>query len=221
MLLINRKNGDYSSQIHLSVPLVRRRHGDLIVISPRNVPVPRQRHHQHHDALQLQLTDSILKYYVANATLYFYIRGADHYPLSDVHMDVYKIVRPATGATEPVLKPIWSKKQPQQYGRGEWIQLDFSETISEWFKLRSDNYGFVINATVNGKKVLITDVVGKVSTFIRTRLILSQTRPQMPNYRNNCCLLFFVSIGDKSRSCCDTRVDVRPISEHQTSRDPK
>lgn len=37
------------------------------------------------------------------------------------------------------------------------MKIDLTETVSEWFKSPRDNHGFVVNATVNGKKVVVTD----------------------------------------------------------------
>lgn len=57
----------------------------------------------------------------------------------------------------PGLYRVFARKIKQPLGRGDFLQVDFSETISEWFKNPRDNYGFVVNATVNGRKVVVTD----------------------------------------------------------------
>lgn len=58
----------------------------------------------------------------------------------------------------PVFHKVAAKQVYPQLSKGEWVPIDFTETVSEWFKSSRSNYGFVVNATVNGKKVAVNDL---------------------------------------------------------------
>lgn len=107
------------------------------------------------DIVHFPFSDSITKFHVANATLNFFIRGASK---DGVLIDIYKVVRLGDHSDPPELERVKSWKEPWPPGRGgKWVQTDFTETVGEWFKNGKENLGFVINATVNGKKLAVTD----------------------------------------------------------------
>lgn len=109
-------------------------------------------------------SDSITKYHVSNATLYVFIKGAERRPLPDVLIEVFKVYKIPDRPDTPGLYRMISKKVTQPFGRGDWVKLDMTITVSEWFKNPSENFGFVINGTANGKKVVLTETkVNKVT----------------------------------------------------------
>lgn len=73
-------------------------------------------------------------------------------------IEIYKVQQIGDHTEPPALVKVASWKESQPNGRGKWVQVDFSETVGEWFKNAKENFGFLINATVNGKKVAVTDV---------------------------------------------------------------
>ncbi|XP_023019071.1 growth/differentiation factor myoglianin [Leptinotarsa decemlineata] len=119
---------------------------------------PRLRH-KGHDILHFSFSNSITKFQVSNATLFLYIRGTERSSVyHDVIVDIYR-VRKITDHFEPAaLTKVYGRKIPQPPGKGDWVKIDFTETVSEWFRNPRDNHGFLVNATVNGKKVLVTDM---------------------------------------------------------------
>ncbi|KAF7268071.1 growth/differentiation factor myoglianin [Rhynchophorus ferrugineus] len=119
---------------------------------------PRLRHSwKGHDIIYFPFSDSVTKFRVANATLHLFLRGGERRGQSDVLIEIYKVHK--LGDHEPpVLIKAQSRKETQSAGRGRWLEIDFTETVGEWFKNSRDNFGFVINATVNGKKIAMTDV---------------------------------------------------------------
>ncbi|XP_050302121.1 growth/differentiation factor 11 isoform X2 [Anthonomus grandis grandis] len=144
---------------------------------------PRLRHSWRvNDILHFPFTESITKFHVANATLNFFIRGVSR-PQNDVIIEIYKVYKIGDHSEPPVMVKLHSWKEPQPGSRGKWIQTDFTETVGEWFKNPKDNYGFVINATVNGKKVAVTDVSAEKSKapFVET----SVTEPKKRKRRNS------------------------------------
>lgn len=119
---------------------------------------PRLRHSwRGHDILHFMFSDSITKYHVSNATLYVYVKGAERRPLPDVLIEVFKVYKIPDHPETPGLYRMISKKVTQPLGRGDWVKLDMTITVSEWFKNPPENFGFVINGTANGKKVVLTD----------------------------------------------------------------
>lgn len=74
-----------------------------------------------------------------------------------VFVEIYK-VEIDDHSEHPVLHRVIAKQIYPQSNRGEWIAVDFTETVSEWFKNSKSNYGFVVNATAHGKKIAITDM---------------------------------------------------------------
>ncbi|CAG9772342.1 unnamed protein product [Ceutorhynchus assimilis] len=154
---------------------------------------PRLRHSwKVNDILHFPFTDGITKFHVANATLNIFIRGAERrterpqdvvieiYKVSRCHVMVYKL---GDHSEPPGLIKVHSWKEPQPIGRGRWVQTDFTETVGEWFKNGRENYGFVINATVNGKKVAVTDVNTEKSKapYVETAV----TEPKRRKRRNS------------------------------------
>lgn len=138
---------------------------------------PRVRHSwRGHDILHFMFSDSITKYHVANATLFVYIKGAEQQRTaaattpSDVLIEVFKVYKAADHPDTPGLHKMVSRKVRQPAGRGDWVKLDLTITVSEWFKSPRDNHGFVVNATSHGKRVVITDTHvdngGKVHFFV-------------------------------------------------------
>ncbi|KAF5284704.1 hypothetical protein FQR65_LT13440 [Abscondita terminalis] len=121
-------------------------------------PYPRLRHSwRGHDILHFHLSDSILKYYVGNATLFVYVKGVDRRPQPSFHLDVFKVFKNLDHPESPGTIKIASKKITQPLGRGDWFKIDITVMVSEWFKSARDNYGFILNGTVNGRKVIVTD----------------------------------------------------------------
>ena len=116
-------------------------------------------------------SDSITKYHVSNATLFVYVKGAERRPLPDVLIEVFKVYKAPDHPDTPGLYRMVSKKVTQPFGRGDWVKLDLTITVSEWFKNPRENYGFVVNGTANGKKVVVTDTSlddgSKVSWCVR------------------------------------------------------
>ncbi|CAH0548561.1 unnamed protein product [Brassicogethes aeneus] len=127
-------------------------------------PYPKLRHNmKQHEILHFTFSDSVTKFHVANATLFVFIKGAERRPLPDVHIEVFKVNKvPDHSEKMPDLKKVYNKKITQPYNRGEWIKIDFTETTSEWFKNGRENFGFIINTTVNGKKVSVMENQEKV-----------------------------------------------------------
>lgn len=112
------------------------------------------------------------KFHVSNATLFIFIKGTDRRPLPDVLVEVFKVKKMTDHADPNAFQRVFARKMTQPFGRGAWESIDLTETVSEWFKSPRDNYGFILNATVNGKKVVVTDVnadkgkkVGKRTNF--------------------------------------------------------
>lgn len=97
------------------------------------------------------------KYHVKNATLYVYLRGVDRRPQPDVLLEVYKVYKNGDHTEPPGFMRVISKKVQQPLGMGDWVKVDLTVTVSEWFKNMRDNYGFVVNGTINGRKVSVTD----------------------------------------------------------------
>ncbi|XP_060534152.1 growth/differentiation factor 8 [Cylas formicarius] len=119
-------------------------------------PYPRLRHTKAH-ILYFTFSDSITKFHVANATLHVFIRGVERRPQPYVNLEVFK-VRKSNDHSEPSLSKVFGRKVMQPLGRGDWVKVEFTETVGEWFKNPRENFGFVINATANGRKVAATDV---------------------------------------------------------------
>ncbi|KAJ8949168.1 hypothetical protein NQ318_021659 [Aromia moschata] len=139
---------------------------------------PRLRH-KGHDILHFVFTDSITKFHVSNATLYLYLRGSDRRPLPDVLIEVFKVKKITDHPDPPGLGRVVAKKVTQPSGRGDWVTVDLSETVSEWFKNPRENHGFVVNATVDGKKVVVTDATvdkGKKVPFVEISTMESKRR---------------------------------------------
>lgn len=95
------------------------------------------------------------RYYVNNATLYVYVRGVNR--RTPIFLEIFKVIIDEH-ADHPAFQRVIAKQIYSPSNRGEWITVDFTETISEWFKNSRSNFGFVVNATANGKKVAVTDV---------------------------------------------------------------
>ncbi|KAF5303311.1 hypothetical protein FQA39_LY10050 [Lamprigera yunnana] len=121
-------------------------------------PYPRLRHSwRGNDILHFQLSDSILKYYVGNATLFVYVKGVDRRPQPSFHLEVFKVYKNPDRPDSPGKVRVVSKKVTQPLGRGDWVKIDITVMVSEWFKSARDNYGFIVNGTVNGRKIIVTD----------------------------------------------------------------
>lgn len=97
------------------------------------------------------------RYHVKNATLYVYLRGVDRRPQPDVLIEVFKVYKNGDHTEPPGFARVASKKVQQPLGSGDWAKVDVTVTVSEWFKNMRDNYGFVVNGTVNGRRVSVTD----------------------------------------------------------------
>ncbi|XP_030759635.1 growth/differentiation factor 8-like [Sitophilus oryzae] len=121
---------------------------------------PRLRHSwKGHDVLYFPFTDSITKYHVANATLNLFLRtNNERRSQSDILIEIYKVHKLGDHSEPPILVKVQSKKETPSPGRGQWFQIDLTQTVGEWFKYSRDNFGFVINATVNGKKLAMVDI---------------------------------------------------------------
>lgn len=115
---------------------------------------PRLRHRVR-DILHFTFSDTVTRYHVSNATLFIYIRGVDR--RTPIFIEIFKVVI-ADHAEHPALQRVIAKQVYPQSNRGDWMAVDFTETVSEWFKSSRSNFGFVVNATANGKKVAVTDV---------------------------------------------------------------
>ncbi|KAJ8984020.1 hypothetical protein NQ317_012243 [Molorchus minor] len=122
----------------------------------KGVKDPRLRH-KGHDVLHFTFSDTVTKFHVSNATLYIFIKGAERRPLPDVVIEVFKVKKITDHPDPPGFNRVFAKKMTQPLGRGDWVKVDFTETVSEWFKNPRENHGFVVNATANGKKVVVTD----------------------------------------------------------------
>ncbi|XP_066149176.1 growth/differentiation factor 8 [Euwallacea fornicatus] len=146
---------------------------------------PRLRHSwKANDILHFPFSDSITKFHVANSTLNFYVRGSDRRSSQqDIVIEIYKVLKPGDRSDPPSLIKVANWKEPQPMGRGKWLQADLTETVGEWFKNERENFGFVINATVNGKKVAVTDVNTEKSKapYVET----SVTEPKRRKRRNS------------------------------------
>lgn len=111
-----------------------------------------------HDILHFSFSDHITKYHVRNATLFVYIKGAERRPSPDVLIEVFKVYKAPDHIDAPGTIRVAAKKVAQPVGHGDWVKVDLTVTVSEWFKSARDNYGFIVNGTtVNGKKVSVTD----------------------------------------------------------------
>ncbi|CAG9861790.1 unnamed protein product [Phyllotreta striolata] len=141
-------------------------------------PYPRLRH-KGRDILHFSFTDSITKYHVSNATLFVFIKGSDRRPPQDVLIELFKVKKITDHSESTAFDLVFTKKIHQPGGRGEWVQIDLTETVSEWFKSPKDNHGFLVNATVNGKKVSITDInvdKGKKVPFVEIATVEAKRR---------------------------------------------
>lgn len=121
-----------------------------------------------HEVLHFSFSDSVTRYLVANATLYVYVRGAERGPRPIVHIEVFKVYKDPSRHESPGTARVASRRVQQPMGRGDWVRVDVSEMVSEWFKSSRDNFGFVVNGTANGRRVVVTtdataESSGKVS----------------------------------------------------------
>lgn len=120
--------------------------------------------------LHFSFSDSVTKYLVANATLHVFVRGAERSSQRPiVHIEVFKVYKDSTRLEGPGTVRVAGRRVQQPAGRGDWVRVDISEMVSEWFKSSRDNFGFVVNGTANGRKVVVTtdaiaENAGKVST---------------------------------------------------------
>ncbi|KAG5869522.1 hypothetical protein JTB14_015733 [Gonioctena quinquepunctata] len=132
---------------------------DMVAFHPLDVVLAPRLRHKGHDFLHFSFSNSITKFQVSNATLFLYIKGTGESSVyQDVIVDIFK-VRKITDHFEPaVLSKVIGRKIPQPSGKGDWVKIDFTQTVSEWFKNPRENHGFLVNATVNGRKVAVTDV---------------------------------------------------------------
>ncbi|KAH1000094.1 growth/differentiation factor 8 [Dendroctonus ponderosae] len=152
---------------------------------------PRMRHMSWkvNDVLHFPFSDSITKFHVANATLNFFVRGGSERMAGphDVLIDIYKVVKFGDHSEPPELVRVKSWKEPWLPGRGKWIQTDFTATVGEWFKNGKENFGFVINATVNGKKLAVTDFNSEKSKapYVETA-VMEPKRRKRRNSGLNC-----------------------------------
>ena len=119
-------------------------------------PDPRLRHWKGHDILHFSFSDSITKYQVNNATMYVYVRGTERRPAPVFTLDVFKVYKYDSPGTVKVA----SKKMSQPTGHGAWVKVDVTAVVSEWFKSAKDNVGIVLNGTVDGRRVLVTERAG-------------------------------------------------------------
>nr|CAI5845333.1 unnamed protein product [Callosobruchus analis] len=145
------------------------------------VPDPRLRHKANSgvrgDVLHFTFGEGITKFHVSNATLFVFLKGTDRRPLPDVNVEVFKVQHP--GGETPSFMRVASRKMTQPLGKGSWAEMELTETVSEWFKNPRDNYGFLVNATVNGKKIAVTDVTadkGKKVPFVEISTTESKRR---------------------------------------------
>ncbi|CAG9832126.1 unnamed protein product [Diabrotica balteata] len=123
------------------------------VLKRTDLANPRLRH-KGRDILHFSFSESNTKFQVSNATLSVYIKGADRRTPQTVVLEVFKI----TDHSDPAaFHMVYAKKFLQPDGKGDWVKIDFTETVSEWFKDPDGNHGFIVNATLNGKKALVTD----------------------------------------------------------------
>ncbi|XP_072383265.1 growth/differentiation factor 8 [Diabrotica undecimpunctata] len=138
-------------------------------------PYPRLRH-KGRDILHFSFSESNTKFQVSNATLSVYIKGADRRTPQTVILEVFKI----TDHSDPAaFHMVYAKKFLQPDGKGDWVKIDFSETVSEWFKDPDGNHGFIVNATLNGKKALVTDATAdkvKRTPFVEISTIEAKHR---------------------------------------------
>lgn len=161
-------------------------------------PYPRLRHSwRGHDILHFTFSDSVTKYHVSNASLFLYVKGADRRPVPDVIIEVFKVFK-VPDHPEPGLHRMYVRKVAQPLGKGEFLPIDMTQLVSEWFKSPRDNYGFVVNATVNGKKVHITDTTidnGGKAPFVDISTMESRKRVRR-NIALNC------DEETSQRTCC-------------------
>lgn len=95
---------------------------------------------------------------MANATLYVNAFGTFQKPVGVFYLNFYKVLKTNDRPDVPVKQLVSSKKVQQPYGNDEWIGIDITQTVSEWFKSPRENVGFIINATLNNTKVINTDL---------------------------------------------------------------
>lgn len=159
---------------------------------------PRLRHTSSHthDILHFTFSDSITKFHVSNATLYLYIKGSERHPLPEMVVEIFKVYKMPDRDEAPSLYRVFAKKMKQPLGRGDFIRVDFSETISEWFKSPRDNFGFVVNATVNGRKVVVTD-----TTVDNGNKVSFKTVEKMQNSLSRSASLNLLALKNYLKSC--------------------
>lgn len=120
---------------------------------------PRVRHStKGHDILYFQFSDSTTKFHVSNATLYVYVYGTFQKPQPIFYLNFYKVLRTNDRPDAPVKQLVHSRKIQQPFGKGDWIGIDITSTVSEWFKNPRENVGFIINGTINDTKLINTDL---------------------------------------------------------------
>lgn len=107
--------------------------------------------------MHFSLSDSATKYQVGNATLFVFIKGAEKRPPPSFTLDVFKVYKSLNHSDPPGKIKIASKRVTQPLGQGDWVKIDVTVMVSEWFKSAKDNYGFIVNGTINGRKVVATD----------------------------------------------------------------
>lgn len=95
---------------------------------------------------------------MANATLHIYIIGTQQRPPPIFYIEFYKIVKTNEKPDLPATAPVIARKIQQPTGEGDWVQLDITPVVSEWFKSPRENVGFFILGAVNGTKLVNTDL---------------------------------------------------------------
>lgn len=120
--------------------------------------------------MHFTFSDSISKYHVGNATLFVYVKGVERRPLPNFYLEIYKVYRNPDHPDAPGMVKMASRRITQPLGRGDWVKIDITVMVSEWFKNARENYGFILNGTVNGRKVVVTDPTSdggsKVGVFL-------------------------------------------------------
>ncbi|XP_018336369.1 growth/differentiation factor 8 [Agrilus planipennis] len=143
-------------------------------------PYPRLRHSWHgHDILHFSFSDGVTKYQVANATLFVFVKGVDKRPQPIMILEVYKVYKNPDRPDIPGTVRVASRRINQPLGHGEWIKIDVTAMVSEWFKSARDNYGFIVNATINKRKTPLESVNGNVP-FVE----ISTVEPKRRTRRN-------------------------------------
>nr|XP_022901997.1 growth/differentiation factor 8 [Onthophagus taurus] len=109
---------------------------------------PHVRHFKSRNVLYFNLSSSITKFRVANASLYIFVKGTARKIQPIITLEVFKLYKQDVDSSVKIA----AKKIVQPQGPGDFFKLDATVMISEWFKNPEENFGFFVDLIIEGKK---------------------------------------------------------------------